>query len=105
MNAPLITNILGFAGLILAVFDADWLNQQAINKRIDDLKLYLDARFSAVDAKFEAVAAEFKSVRAEIQSVRTKIQSVRAEVINLGMRVDRIERQLDQVFKPSLPRA
>jgi hypothetical protein len=29
---------------------------------------------------------------------------VKTQVENLGARIDRIERQLDQIFKPSLPR-
>lgn len=50
-------------------------NQQAMNKRIDDLRSYLDVRFSAQDTRFAAIE----------------------------QRLDRIKRQLEVIFKPSLP--
>lgn len=63
------------------IFGASWLNQQAMNKRIDGLKMYLDARFDGVTSEFRG---EFKAMRAEIGTVR-------AEVAALNQRVDRIE--------------
>jgi polyhydroxyalkanoate synthesis regulator phasin len=95
VNPLIVTIIIALATFILAIFGTSWLNQQAMNKRIDDLKTYLDARFGAVE---QTMNAEFKTVRAGIETVRS-------EVAGLGNRVDRIERQLDQIFKPSLPRA
>lgn len=92
------TIIIALATFILAIFGASWLNQQAMNKRIDDLKMYLDARFDRVISEFRG---EFKAVRAEIASVRAEIGTVRAEVAALSQRVDRIERQLEAIFKPS----
>ncbi|MGH9937586.1 MAG: hypothetical protein ACREAM_15160 [Blastocatellia bacterium] len=91
MNPLILTIIIALATFILAIFGASWLNQQAMNKRIDDLKMYLDARFDAVTAEFRG---EFKAVRAEIGTLR-------AEMAALNQRVDRIERQLEAVFKPS----
>jgi outer membrane murein-binding lipoprotein Lpp len=91
MNPITITAIAAVASVILAIFGAGWLNQQGMNKRIDDLKSYLDARFQAVEA-------EFKSVRAEIATVRT-------EVVHGSQRLDRIERQLEAIFKPVLPKS
>jgi hypothetical protein len=46
-----------------------------MNKRIDDLRSYLDARFTAHDIRFAAIE----------------------------QRLDRIGRQLEAIFKPSLP--
>jgi hypothetical protein len=43
------------ATLVIAIFGASWLSQQMMNKRIDDLKMYLDARFEAVNARFDAI--------------------------------------------------
>ncbi|MGH9837104.1 MAG: hypothetical protein ACREBD_24260 [Blastocatellia bacterium] len=91
MNPLILTIIIALATFILAIFGASWLNQQAMNKRIDDLKMYLDARFDGVNS-------EFRVVRAEIGTVRT-------EVAGLSQRVDRIERQLEAVFKPSPSRS
>jgi flagellar capping protein FliD len=89
MNPTILTAIIASASFILAVFGASWLNQQAMNKRIDDLKTYLDARFDTVNARFDAVDARFKAVDERFAHIES--------------RLDRIERQLDQVFKPVLP--
>ncbi|HEY9232802.1 MAG TPA: hypothetical protein VIS78_11670 [Blastocatellia bacterium] len=89
MNPLIATIIIALATFIISIFGASWLNQQAMNKRIDDLRLYLDARFDAVDARFNAMDARFAELNHRID--------------NLEKRVDRIERQLDLVFKPVLP--
>jgi lipopolysaccharide export LptBFGC system permease protein LptF len=75
MSPLIITIIIALATFIISLFGASWLNQQAMNKRIDDLRSYLDARFTAQDTRFAAIE----------------------------QRLDRIERQLEAVFKPSLP--
>jgi hypothetical protein len=75
MNPLIITIIIAPATFVISIFGASWLNQQAMNKRIDDLRSYLDARFTAHDIRFAAIE----------------------------QRLDRIERQLEAIFKPSLP--
>lgn len=91
MNPLIVTIIIALGTFIISIFGASWLNQQAMNNRIDDLKTYLDARFDSVNARFDAVDARFDAVDQRIT--------------RLEQRVERIERQLDTVFKPSLPRA
>ena len=91
MNPLIVTIIIALGTFIISIFGASWLNQQAMNKRIDDLKTYLDARFDSVSARFDAVDVRFDAVDQRIS--------------RLEQRVERIERQLDTVFKPSLPRA
>jgi len=84
---PTTATLISAAALILAIFGASWLNQQAMNKRIDDLKSYLDARFDsierAVNACFDVVDHRFSS---------------------LEQRMERVERQLEAIFKPVLPK-
>jgi hypothetical protein len=46
MNPLIVTIIIALATFIISIFGASWLNQQAMNKRIDDLRGYLDARFA-----------------------------------------------------------
>ena len=89
MSPLIITIIIALGTFIISIFGASWFNQQAMNKRIDDLRSYLDARFAAVDARFEAVDARFAA------------QDPRFAAIE--QRLDRIERQLETIFKPSLP--
>jgi septation ring formation regulator EzrA len=89
MSPRIITIIIALATFIISIFGASWLNQQAMNKRIDDLRSYLDARFDAVDARFDAVDARFAAQEPRFAAI--------------GHRLDRIERQLETIFKPPLP--
>lgn len=75
VNPLIVAIIIALATFIVSIFGASWLNQQAMNKRIDDLRSYLDARFAAQDTRFAAIEP----------------------------RLDRIARQLEVIFKPSLP--
>ena len=56
---PTTATLISAAAFILAIFGAGWLNQQAMNKRIDDLKSYFDARFDSIEkgmnARFDTV--------------------------------------------------
>jgi len=102
VNPLIVTIIIALGTFIISIFGASWLNQQAMNKRIDDLRSYLDARFTAIEqtmnARFDAVDARFNAVDARFAAVEQRIS-------NLEQRVERIERQLDSIFKPSLPRS
>jgi predicted nuclease with TOPRIM domain len=95
MNPIIITTIIAAATLILAIFGAGWLNLQMLKSYLDTK---IDGLRSEMNARFDTVNAEFKTVRAEIETVRS-------EVANLGQRVDRIERQLEAIFKPVLPKS
>ena len=94
MNPLILTIIIALATFIISIFGASWLNQQAMNKRIDDLRSYLDARFAAIE---QTMNARFDAVDARFDAVDNRIS-------HLEQRVERIERQLDSIFKPSLPR-
>ncbi len=113
MNPLIVTIIIALAAFIVSIFGASWLNQQAMNWRIDGLREYLDARFGALDARFETIErtmnARFKGIEetmnARFDSVDARFDSVDKRISNLEQRVERIERQLDSIFRPSLPRA
>jgi hypothetical protein len=49
MNPLMVTIIIALTTFIVSIFGASWLSQ-AMNKRIDDLRSYLHARFDAVDS-------------------------------------------------------
>jgi hypothetical protein len=95
MNPLIVTIIIALGTFIVSIFGASWLNQQAMNKRIDDLKTYLDARFTGLE----------HGVNARFDSIDVRFDAVDQRISRLEQRVERIERQLDTVFKPSLPRA
>jgi hypothetical protein len=85
--------IITLATLVFAVFSANWLSLTLLNKRIDDLKHYLDAEFKAMRAEF----------RGEIGVLRGEIGEVRAELRALADKVERIDRQMEALYKPALP--
>jgi hypothetical protein len=95
MNPLIVTIIIALGTFIISIFGASWLNQQAMNKRIDDLKTYLAARFAGLE----------QSVNARFDGIDVRLDAVDQRITRLKQRVERIERQLDAVFKPSLPRA
>jgi len=113
VNPLIVTIIIALATFIISIFGASWLNQQAMNKRIDDLRSYLDARFDALEqtmnARFAAVDARFvaleQTMNARFDAVDARFDAVDKRITNLEQRVERVERQLDAVLKPSLPRS
>jgi CII-binding regulator of phage lambda lysogenization HflD len=94
VTLTIITTIIAAASFILAVFGATWLNNRM-------LKNYLDA-------KFETVTAEFKSVRAEMTAMQSnlmgEIKVLTTRVTSVESALARIDRQLEQIFKPVLPK-
>ena len=102
VNSLIVTIIIALATFIVSIFGASWLNQQAMNKRIDDLRSYLDARFGALE---QTMNARFDAVDARFDAVDARFEAVDQRIARLEQRVERIERQLDQIFKPSLPRS
>lgn len=69
--------IITLATLVFAIFGASWMSLQT-------LKSYIDAR---------------------IDTIIAEIGSLRREIGHLSQRTDKIDRQLEAIFKPSLPRA
>lgn len=83
--------IIALATLVFAIFGANWLNQRQTERLIEEL----GRRF---DAKFDGLRAELK---AEIGTVKTELK---VEIGALSQKVDRIERQLDAMLRPVLPK-
>jgi chaperonin cofactor prefoldin len=69
--------IITLATLVLAIFGANQISIQVMNKQVEDLKMNLDARFDAVEQRIGA----------------------------LEQRVERIERQLETLFARFLPKS
>ena len=94
MNPLIITIIIALGTFILVIFGATWLNQQM-------LKNYIDAKFEGfegiVNARFDVVEARFKSAEQSHKALEQQLAM-------LVSRVERLERQLDQIFKSFLPR-
>ena len=94
MNPLIITIIAATGTFILAIFGATWLNHQL-------LKSYIDAKFEGLE---NTINSRFDAVDARFESVNARFESVERQMALLGSRVERLERQLDQIFKSFLPR-
>jgi uncharacterized membrane-anchored protein YhcB (DUF1043 family) len=75
-NVQFATLIAGFVVLLASLWGGAWMNQRALENQTRSLERQMD------------------SFKAEI----------RAELKAMAEKVDRIERQLEQIFKPVLPR-
>ena len=81
-NLAIISATIAVVTLVLAIFGAPWLNQRNIERLLEQL----EKRF---DARFDTVLTDIKRLVQRIDSVEH--------------RLDRIERQLEAVFKPVPP--
>ena len=81
-NVAIISATVAVLTLVLAIFGASWLNQRNTERLLEQL----EKRF---DARFDTVLAEIKRLNQRIDSVEH--------------RLDRIERQLEALFKPVPP--
>ena len=86
---------IGLVSLILAIFASGWLNQRELERQMDAFR-------QEVNAKFDGFRAE---VRARFDTANAKFDALNNRIANLEVRVERIERQLEAIFKPVLPRA
>ena len=93
-NTQFITVILGFITLLLAILGGAWLNQRGLEKQMESFRAEIKAELNAHKAE----------LKAELQALRAEFVSLRAEFATLSERVTRIERQLEAIFKPVLPK-
>lgn len=82
IEVAIISAVIGIVSLILAIFGASWLNQRATEKLVDQL----EKRF---DSKFDVTLIEVRRLDQRFDSIE--------------IRLDKIERQLEAIFKPILP--
>lgn len=78
-NVALISGAIAILALVVSIFGASWLNQRATEKLVDQLDKRFDQRIDQLEKRF--------------------VQRLAA----IEQRLDRIERQLEAVFKPVLP--
>jgi uncharacterized protein YdcH (DUF465 family) len=93
-NVAIVSATAALLTLVLAIFAASWLNQRYIGKLLEEF----GKRF---DARFEAVLAEMRRLDQRIDSVEHRLDQ---RIESVERRLERIERQLEAIFKPS-PRA
>jgi uncharacterized membrane protein YfbV (UPF0208 family) len=86
-NIAIISAAITVFALVLSIFGASWLNQRSTEKLIEQLEKRLDARFETLTAE----------LRAEVKPISQRLDA-------LEQWLDRVERQLEAIFKPVMPR-
>ena len=66
--------------LVLSIFGASWLNQRNTEKLVEQLGQRFDQRIDSLEKRFDQ------------------------RLDSMDQRIGRIERQLEAIFKPSLPK-
>jgi septal ring factor EnvC (AmiA/AmiB activator) len=79
------TILIGLAVLVLSVFASAWLNLRQIERMIDSMKSELKAEIRAIDQKIDQ-----------------KSDTTNHRLTGVETRIERIERQLDSLFKPMI---
>ncbi|MDX2041506.1 MAG: hypothetical protein SF097_09660 [Acidobacteriota bacterium] len=85
--------IITLATLVFAIFGANWLNLQK-------LKSYIGARFDTLKAELATLRAEVQGGHSEL---RGDIAAHRAETRHLAEKVERLDRQMEALYRPVLP--
>lgn len=98
MNPIIISTIIGVASFILTIFSATYLSQRHTDKLIEQLEKRFEAR---IDALRSELKGEIGAMGAELKG---EIGMLRVEVANQSSKLDRIERQLEAIFKPVFPK-
>lgn len=94
--------IITLATLVFAIFGANWLNQRQTERLLEELGRRFDAKFDGLRAELKVEIGAVKTeLKTEIGAVKTELK---VELGALAQKVERIERQLDAMFKPVLPK-
>ena len=88
-NVALVSATLAVLTLVFAIFGASWLNQRNTEKLVEQLGQRLDQRIDLSE----------KHLDQRIDSLEQRFEQRFASV---EQRLDRIERQLEAIFKPVL---
>ncbi len=79
--------------IIAAIIASAWVKQRGQERQIDAFRSEMNSFRNEMKAE----------IRAEIAKVIGEVGTLRAEQTATREKVDRIERQLDAIFKPALP--
>jgi flagellar capping protein FliD len=77
--------------LVLSIFGASWLNQRNTEKLVEQLGKRLDQRIDSMEHRLD-------------QRVESMEHRFDQRMESMEQRLGRIERQLEAIFKPTLPK-
>ena len=90
-TATIITAVVTLAALVFAIFGASWLHQRNIERLLEQMERRFDDRFNQLEKRFDD----------RLNALEKRMDD---RFISLEQRVERIERQLEAIFKPVLPK-
>ena len=103
MNNPvtiaIFTAAVSLAVLVFSIFAASWLNQRNTERLLEQIDKRFDSFEGKMDARFAALQTEIKRLDQRIDLLS---QNNAQHFTGIESRLDRVERQLEAVFKPSL---
>lgn len=88
------TIVIALTTLVLAIFGASWLSQRQTEKLLEQLGKRFDAKFDAIATRIDNLEKRFDA----------KFEILTNRMENVEKRLDRVERQLESIFKPILPK-
>lgn len=88
------TIIISLVTLVLAIFGASWLNQRANEKLLEQMEKRFEAKFETLTNHLTQMEKRFDS---QFGNVNNRLEQIEK-------RLDRVERQLESIFKPVLPK-
>ena len=89
MNPLVISTIIAAASFILTIFSALYLNQQHVNKLMEAFRGEMKAELQTIGHKIDGLESKLEA----------RFETLNERIDNLASRVDRIERQFDNLFK------
>lgn len=86
------TIVIGLAILVLAIFGSAWLNLRQIERMLESLRNELKAEIKVLEQQINFLD----------QKQEQRNESVTMRLSAMETRIERIERQLDSLYKPIL---
>ena len=97
-NIQLVMAMVAFVSLLFTILAGAWLNQRGLERQMDAFRNEVKAQLNEFKSEFNAQISEFKS------EVNARFDVVDAQLGALQNQVNRIDRQVEAIFKPVLPR-
>jgi peptidoglycan hydrolase CwlO-like protein len=98
-NVQLIVAVVAFVGLLFTILAGAWLNQRGLGRQMDSFRNEIKAQLNEFKSEFNAQISEFKS------EANARFDVVDAQLGAIQNQVSRIDRQVEAIFKPVLPKS
>jgi hypothetical protein len=98
-NVQLIVAAVAFVSLLFTILAGAWLNQRGLERQMDAFRNEIKAQINEFKSEVSAQLSEFKS------EANARFDVVDAQLGAIQSQVSRIDRQVEAIFKPVLPKS